>query len=302
MSIYSDALSFIDPNMPRNDWVGVLAACKTAGIAFDDVVAWCEPAANFESVKDVRSAWNSITDGIVPDGYLIKLARENGYSSASAPIAKQRRKPPELIKDDIATIQRILGKTASFGDTVRFIASYLYNRGLDLSPPAILRAAELDYWHDGRMVGRFDCMVAPITMGAELRGLHLTYLSGGRKLQGYPAKKMRTRYSGAISGAAVQLYKPSEYLAIAEGIETALAVRQITGLPVWACLSAGGMEKIILPPIKKLCIFADNDDAGIQASERLKARAIKQGMSCEIAIPEQSGADWLDVLRGGDNE
>jgi phage/plasmid primase-like uncharacterized protein len=67
-----------------------------------------------------------------------------------------------------------------------------------------------------------------------------------------------------------------EQLAVAEGIETALSVMQITKLPTVAALSAAGMRSLRWPPpVRRLWIAADNDEAGLKAAEVLLERALR---------------------------
>ena len=69
--------------------------------------------------------------------------------------------------------------------------------------------------------------------------------------------------AGATNGGAIQLDAAAETLAVAEGIETALAVRVATGLPVWATSSAGVMARLIVPAeVHLVVICADHDQAG----------------------------------------
>ncbi|MBI5445872.1 MAG: toprim domain-containing protein [Deltaproteobacteria bacterium] len=52
-------------------------------------------------------------------------------------------------------------------------------------------------------------------------------------------------------------------MALAEGIETGLAVHELTGAPGWATVSAGGMRRLELPPVVRVVTVAgDNDENG----------------------------------------
>jgi putative DNA primase/helicase len=194
---------------------------------------------------------------------------------------------------------------------------YLSVRGLagvlQHCPEALRYASQLPYWHQGEghklmLLGKFPALLARLTSpDGELAGIHRIYLSAfGQKQDLYhadeqlPAKKLVTVREGASNGAAIQLYPVTDgRLALAECIETALAVRLGSGLPAWACVSAGGLTRVQLPPeAVDVWIFADHDVSGTgqQAAERLARRLRMEGRQVRILFPEQSGCDWLDVL------
>ena len=80
----------------------------------------------------------------------------------------------------------------------------------------------------------------------------------------------------------------------------AMEIGQITGKPVWAAISAGGIVGLELPDLplaEHITIAADNDIAGLQAAERAAAKWIQEGRTVEIATPPQPGADWNDALQ-----
>ncbi len=193
---------------------------------------------------------------------------------------KNHTKP---LKDDLKRIQGYLWDAKPVTQHSP-VGKYLRNRGFDWHTihhglRGVYYRESLDYWTAdsfGRpfKLGAFPAMVAKITKGAELLGVHLTYLQNDkgawRKAEiinsvtgkNLPAKKMQTRYPGALSGASIALYRPLDNaLAVCEGIETALAVRQLFSLPVWACGSAGMLRNVELPAdLKTLYIIADNDE------------------------------------------
>ncbi len=132
--------------------------------------------------------------------------------------------------------------------------------------------------------------------------LHRTYLQDGQKAQRPDAKKI---LSGGIQGAAVRLFEPGCVLALAEGLETAIAVHLSTGKPVWAGLSAGNLERLWLPEqVQEVHIYADNDanaDFDGQASAFALARRLRKerrndtSRLVKVFVPSRDGADWADV-------
>ncbi|TSJ91678.1 zinc-binding protein [Chitinimonas sp. BJB300] len=193
---------------------------------------------------------------------------------------------------------------------------YLAQRGLYLeSFPACLRHhPALPYWcevkGEPKQLGCFPALLAQvIDAKGQVAALHRTYLTdSGHKLalshpetgEALPAKKLMVRSERATEGAAMPLYAPDAgRLALTEGLETALAVHLGSGLPVWACVSAGGLERVVLPDtVRDVFIFADHDasQTGQRAAERLTRRLQKAGLRVRTRHPAQVGRDWLDVF------
>ena len=187
---------------------------------------------------------------------------------------------------------------------------YLCNRGLSLPEhPKVLRFHpalgyyEKDAAGKSRKVAEYPAMLACI-QGADGHAvtLHRTYLKDGRKALAREAKKV---LSAGINGAAVRLFEATDELAIAEGIETALAIRLSTGKPVWAALNAGNLEKLWLPQaVKRIFIYADNDAntqyegqaCAFGLARRLKKEERTTGpRHVEVFVPKHDGTDWADV-------
>ena len=69
---------------------------------------------------------------------------------------------------------------------------------------------------------------------------------------------------GPVGGGAVRLAPHGHTLVIAEGIETAMTLLQESEYPVWAALSKGGIENLILPgDVTEVIIAADHDEPQI---------------------------------------
>jgi phage/plasmid primase-like uncharacterized protein len=127
-------------------------------------------------------------------------------------------------------------------------------------------------------------------------GIHRTYLT-------LDYRRHDRATLGPIGGGAVRLGMPraGEWLAIAEGIETALAVVAACALPAWVALSASGIKNLILPrDATHVVICADNDRSGTgeRAAHNAAQRWLGEGRRVKIAQPPECGADFNDVLTG----
>jgi putative DNA primase/helicase len=186
--------------------------------------------------------------------------------------------------------------------------NYLINRGLGEClkslPGDVFFHPALSYWEDGQDYGQHPAMVALVRdKNGDFITLHRTYLNqDGFKADLPTTKKLMSPIKqGASKGGAIRLYEPSDELILAEGIETALALHVSLNKPVWACVSAGGLESVQLPAtVKQVIIGSDNDasGAGQMAANVLAARLMGEDKTREVKIitPEHVGTDWLDVL------
>lgn len=190
---------------------------------------------------------------------------------------------------------------------------YLARRGLGgLAVPEVLRfAPALPYHvHEGDRfveVGRFPAMVARIDApDGSIIGCHRFYLTpdgnkiaierGGLRLDF--RKQTRSPWPGATKGAAVRLFPAGDVLAVAEGVETALAFHLITGLRTWATLNAGNLERVSVPDqVREVVIAADHDARGKKAALVLARRLEQEGRGqARIALPPTPGTDWNDTI------
>jgi putative DNA primase/helicase len=178
-------------------------------------------------------------------------------------------------------------------------ARYLAGRGLTLStaPDCLRLHPGLPYYDGDKLLGKFPALIARVVdVSGHGLTLHRTYLSGGKKAPVPSPKKMMPGKS--ISGGSIRLGPVSEWIGIAEGIETALAASQLFNVPVWSCVSTAGIESFIPPEgVRSLTIFADNDvnHAGLAAAYSGAHRLAMRGMTVEVCAPPTVG-DWLDYL------
>jgi putative DNA primase/helicase len=245
-------------------------------------------------------------------GYPIQmLGKKFGWSSKTAldeidkvigqgPISvKQRdlRRSDELRMRDIKSL---LNDAAA----PEVVDTYLRRRGLSVSSPVLQGHRACPYFTNAsyRLAGRYPAVLAPL-LGPDdqIKTVHRVYDAP------HLAKRERKKNMlavGTINGGAVRLFDCNEELAIGEGIETMLAVHQMRELPVWACLTAHGIESFVLPPgVSRLHIYADNDEnhTGQKAAHTLANRlSIRNKIRVEVHTPPINGTDWLDVLNHGE--
>jgi putative DNA primase/helicase len=183
----------------------------------------------------------------------------------------------------------------SAGDVVD---RYLRARGLLARPSCLRFARRCLFAGEPRLW--FPAMVARVVDAAgQSVTLHRTYLTeAGTKA---PVDDPRRMMPGALpKGSAVRLAEPvGGMLAVAEGIETAMAVTALFRVPCWATLTAGRLEHWSPPAgIGEVAIYADHDRnfTGQRAAYALASRLTIDGLSVRIKTPAEVGADWNDIL------
>ena len=208
---------------------------------------------------------DAVRDALLDAGILVRAAGPDPRTGAR-PDTPLRAPPP--------WIRRVWDDASPIDDTPA--AAHLRGRGLAPPWPKALR------WDASR-----SRMIAPVVRDGQLRALHATRLPGRER-----------KAHGPVRGAAVRLAAMRDgTLAVAEGIETALAYTTLAGTPAWAALSAAGMRHAPLPDgLERLVVAADFDGAGLTAAEQLERRARDAGVAVRIAVPPRYGYDWADVL------
>ncbi len=186
------------------------------------------------------------------------------------------------------------------------VARYLDGRGIHLKswPQALRYHSALDYWDDGHCIGRFPTMVGVVTDAqGKMISLHRTYLThDGRKANVGVVKKLAAS-SARVTGCSVSLGQHCVIrgvltLAVAEGIETALACFAASDTPTVSTVSAQGMARYQWPDdLQRLIVFADNDanQVGQNAAAALAKRARSHRLAVKVLIPPEVGTDWSDV-------
>jgi putative DNA primase/helicase len=187
--------------------------------------------------------------------------------------------------------------------------AYLRHRGLFTSTE--VEAADVLRFHPACPFRLEDGVIVrlPTMLGLmrdittdEPRAVHRTALrDDGAGKADHPGLGNAKKMLGPMKGAVLKLTGDADVtdgLGIGEGVESALTAICAGWRPVWACGSAGAIERFpVLPGIESLTIFADADRAGMAAAAACQTRWANAGLECRILAPPEAGADWNDVVR-----
>jgi phage/plasmid primase-like uncharacterized protein len=179
------------------------------------------------------------------------------------------------------------------------VGNYLAGRGISSLPvPPSLRWAPR-CWHPSRIY--LPAMVGlVVNVNGELIGVHRTFLrpDGSGKADIDPQKASL----GPIAGGAVRMgeLRPQAPLIVGEGIESALAMSELTDWPAWAALCASGVERLSLPQdARNIVIAVDRDHTGIgeASARRAASRWVSERRRVRLVIPNRIGSDGNDLLQ-----
>lgn len=172
-------------------------------------------------------------------------------------------------------------------------ATYLTRRGCRLPPTD----GDLHYLpargdHPAAMLGRVTDAIT-----GEPISLHFTRLNPDGTKIATDAKRLLKGHRK--SGGVIRLWPDDAVthgLAIAEGIESALAAAHVFQ-PVWSCIDAGNLGEFpILAGVDGLTVFADNDSAGVTAALAVAQRWAQAGRDTYLTRPKTAGQDINDVV------
>lgn len=289
----------------------------------------------FRVFKDVNTTGGGCcnTCGTFPDGFsLLTWATSASFKevladvsnllgNSAAPVSSKPRAAPATTKAPTQEDPGIRLRLRSVYKSSRPIGAddaapgrlYLANRGLSLVPP-MLRVHPALWWldDDGQRHGPFPTLLS-LVVDSEERGvtLHRIYLTeDGRKAPVSAPKKLMSHPSDVnLHGAAIRLFPPGKVLGVAEGVETAIAVTEATGIPCWATISTTFLKTFVPPRgVQRVVVFADKDrptaqfpeGAGFEAGRSLVQSLWSKGFKASMQLPpseipdDAKGIDWLD--------
>jgi hypothetical protein len=220
----------------------------------------------------------------------------------------------ETIEETVSGLAPILGSSAEI---------YLRDeRCIDTTLPEVKRALEnvsAIGWHPsvyfsqddpskplnelhGRRLGCIvGVMVNPAT-GERLGPIARTYLHRGKKVG--KAKTLKRAESERLGVVRVSPEANISQLGVVEGLETALAFLEMSGVPVWSAGSDSGLRFFpVVDGVEQLLIGVDNDatrpgerGASERAGRELRSRWLGAGRKARLLIPPGFKTDFNDVL------
>ncbi|MDG1752678.1 MAG: toprim domain-containing protein [Thalassotalea sp.] len=258
---------------------------------------------------------------------LEKVADElNIQNSGNAPKASLRKAyvPKPLTKEELAEAKKLCNKRDDIISecvpinhwSAKPAQRYFARRGFDdlriLSKEVMFHKGLPSWFYDKKSEqwikeGVYPCIVSIIRNSkSEVMNIHRTFISD----DGFKAPIKSPRKLGAaivthpVSGCSIQLNPSTSTMAVAEGLETTLAVKATYSDLAVNCTLNAELMKNWQPPIgcNTVFIFADLDatQTGEVAAQTLYDKLNAKGLTCYICLPEpeanRTNIDWADVL------
>ena len=323
---WGSILSALAPQLqPALDRMGHHVACPVHG-----------GKDGYRVFSDVDESGGSVcnTCGVHPDGFatlmwitgmdfkevLISVSEYLQLGVSSAPVISRtvirQNQPDEDVEKLRQALNRVWNESIDLAHRDAEPARlYLARRGIAIRQPETLRLhPSLAYFEERKEVGSFPVMLAMVHgPEGDAITIHRTYLTqdGHKAPVESPKKLMRFPKQRKLTGGAIRLVEPSEVLALAEGLETALSVMEGMKMPVWCAVNAHLLENFIPPAgVRQILVFADKDRPTVQhprghgqeAAKQLVQRLWGMGIQASAIVPAgeipagQKSLDWLDIL------
>lgn len=177
---------------------------------------------------------------------------------------------------------------------------YLRSRRLKLPVEAANEAIRFhpDCQFGERRFPAMICLVRGIVTN-EAQAVHRTALATDGTAVKRDGKTLRMSL-GPIVGGAIKIDRDEDVtygLVVGEGVETALAGRQLGLQPVWSVINVGGIASFqVLPGIDCIQILRENDEASAKAVESCARRWFEAGREAIVVSP-RFGSDVNDATR-----
>lgn len=139
-------------------------------------------------------------------------------------------------------------------------------------------------------------IIAAVRTDEGVIAIHRTFLDRRRPEKAKFAKPKRAL--GKLGAGAVRLFDAKDgKLGLAEGIESAMSARALTGIPCWATLGNERFGIAAVPEsVTELHLFVDADRGGQIAAGRGFEAYAADGRIIRVRRPSVVGSDWNDAL------
>jgi putative DNA primase/helicase len=286
MKFFDKLPALLGENDCSQEWRGDCPLCgytNTCVISIKHsliVSVHCFVCTDWHSLKDAVSSmvgkqWVQLTkpNPITPAEAAAKIAKAKHFWESCGPLAGTPAEPYLAGRK----VEHLLASTA-----LQFHPAASHPTGIFL--PALVA-----------LVGDVD---------GKLIGVQRTYLAddGDTKAAVVPQRANL----GLVGGGSIRLFDadPTKPLVIGEGTETTASAGILYGgVPAWAAISLGNLEKTLMLPseIQDVVIAADPDAPGIRAAFGASRRWRREGRKVSIIRPRDDG-DFNDVLRAKGRE
>jgi antirestriction protein ArdC/phage/plasmid primase-like uncharacterized protein len=304
-----DALSYISPNLPRDDWARIGMALKSEfpkDLGLDLFDQWSSTGEGYDR-NSVVSTWRSIrADGPVSIGTLLKQAKDNGFTPREPIESMQTRRN---LNDPQAAAQRAADAAAqeqvrlNQQETAAVQALAMWDQATPDVTSAYLERKSVQA-HGTRTTDQGTLLVPLVDQDGKLwnvqrvlprkmqNGTDKLYLKGGRK-------------SGLfhVIGSLNSALDAGQPVVIAEGYATAASAHEATGWPCVVSFDSGNLIKVTEQFRKRypdaLLVVAGDDDLPTFAKKginpgRDKATLAAQKGSTALAFPLGLNPDQSD--------
>jgi putative DNA primase/helicase len=285
---------------------GVCNSCGAQPDGFK-LLMWIKGWGFRETLENVADALSITNSGNAPDLSLRKKFVPRALTEKELADAYRLCEKRDKIISESVPIHHWSAKPAQ---------RYFARRGFDnlsILSKEVMFHTGLPSWYQDKQSrqwineGTYPCIVSVIRNNkSEVMNIHRTFISN----DGYKAPIKSPRKLGAaiathpVSGSAIQVDPSMSVMAVAEGLETTLAVKTaFPSLSVNCTLNAELMKNWKAPiGCKTVFIFADLDatQTGEVAAQTLYDKLTAKGIACYICLPEpeanRSNIDWADVL------
>lgn len=198
------------------------------------------------------------------------------------------------------------------------VSLYLKKRGIKILPERDVYIHNSIPYYGPRnkdVVGVHKAMVCRVSdQSGKLLTYHITYLDDFGNKADLETARVILSPVGKLQACSIKMFDCNEVLAVAEGVETALAFYNDSGIPAHSCLNSTLLTGASIPDgVKHVYIVTDEDKsftgqmAAYTLANRLKVkhglsvsvvRLIAGAQSLEMSIDNGLGIDFNDYIKG----